>query len=108
MSDTKEPFKKYWAYQDYPCELIETGICEITGLKQVKNKYPIEVSEVLHTYLFDTQDEAFDYANDCGAFEMCHGKEDWCELYDRVLFEVCESELEDYTPFVIHKKSGKE
>lgn len=100
MSNTKEPFKSYWAYQGYPCEFIEIGISEWSGCKIVKNKYPPEISLTLHTYLFDSQDEAYSYAEKCGAFEQCHGKEDWCGTYDEVLFEICENELEDYTPIV--------
>jgi len=100
MSETKEPYKTYWAYQGYPCELIEIGKCEISGCKIVKNKYPPEISMTLHTYLFDTQDEAAAYADNCGEFEDCWGKESWCERYDEVIFEVNESELEDYAPVV--------
>lgn len=101
MSETKEPYKTYWAYQGYPCELVQIGVCEYSGVKQYKNKFPPEISMTLHTYLFNTQDEAYAYADSFGEFEDCHGKEDWCERYDEVLFEVYESDLADYAPFVL-------
>ncbi len=106
MSETKQPYKTYWAYQGYPCELIQIGICEYSGCKIVKNKYPPEISLTLHTYLFNTQDEAYAYAEECGAFDECQGKEHWCETYDEILFEVCESELEDYAPVVFIQKEA--
>lgn len=101
MSAPQEPYKTYWAYQGYPCELVQTGVCSISGIKQYKNKYPPEVSMTLHTYLFETQDEAYACAESAGAFEGCHGKEDWCETYDELLFEVRQDELEDYAPIVL-------
>ena len=66
----------------------------------LNNKYPPSVSMVLHTYIFDTQDEAYQCAEEAGAFEGCHGKEDWCETYDEILFEISENELEDYAPII--------
>ncbi len=75
MRATIEPQKKYWVYQSYPEE---------------------------YTYLFDTQDEAYKCAEEAGAFESCHGKEDWCEKYDESIFEICASELEDYAPVVFN------
>jgi hypothetical protein len=100
MSETREPYKSYWAYQSYPCELIQTGVCKISGIKEYKNKYPPSVSMVLHTYIFDTQDEATMFAESDGAFDQCHGKEDWCEKHDELIFEINESEFEDYKPIV--------
>lgn len=100
MIETKEPYKTYWAYQGYPCELIQTGVCEHSGIKQYKNKYPPEISMTLHTYLFDTEDEAYTYAAEGSAFDQCHGKEQWCEVYDEVILEIREDELEDYAPVV--------
>lgn len=97
---TAEQNKTYWAYQGYPFELVQIGVCEHSGIKIFKNKYLPEISMVLHTYVFDTQDEAFSYADNCGEFDECHGKEDWCEKYDEVLFEINKSELNDYKPFV--------
>jgi hypothetical protein len=93
--------KTYWAYQGYPCELVQTGVCKHSGIKEYKNKYPPAISMTLHTYLFDTQDEAYACAEENGEFEQCHGKEDWCEIYDEALFEVSEKELKDYIPFVL-------
>src|SRR5882724_2711772 len=106
MSEPKESYKSYWAYQGYPCELVQTGVCKHSGIKEYKNKYPPAISMTLHTYLFDTQDEAYAYAENCGAFEECHGKEDWCETYDEILFEVCENELEDYAPIQFMKEKA--
>lgn len=91
--------KTYWAYQGYPFELVEIGICKYSGIKEYKNKYPPEISMTLHTYIFNTQEEAFSYAEKNGAFEGCHGKEDWCETYDEVIFEINQNELNDYIPF---------
>lgn len=104
MSAARKHSKTYWAYQSYPCELIQIGVCEHSGIKIMKNKYPPEISLTLHTYLFDTQDEAYTFAEKEGAFDECCGKEQWCETYDEVLFEVTEDELEDYKPIV--KKSN--
>ncbi len=44
MSQPKEPYKKYWAYQGYPFELVQTGICKYSGIKEYKNKYLPEIS----------------------------------------------------------------
>lgn len=101
MSETKEPYKTYWAYQGYPCELVQIGICKHSGIKEYKNKYPPEISMTLHTYLFNTQDEATLYADSCGEFDDCWGKESWCERHDEVIFEVYESNLADYVPFLL-------
>jgi hypothetical protein len=104
MSHTLEPYKSYWAYQSYPCELIQTGVCKYSGIKEYKNKYPPEISLTLHTYLFDTQDEAYAFAEKNGAFDECYGKEQWCDTYDDILFEISENELEDYKPFLMPKE----
>jgi hypothetical protein len=48
---------------------------------------------------FETHDTALQYAEDNGAFEQCHGKEMWCDQYDRMIHEVREDELEHFTPF---------
>jgi hypothetical protein len=98
--------KTYWAYQGYPCELVQIDVCSYSGCKIYKNKYPPEISLTLHTYLFDTQDEAYVYAEKNGAFDQCHGKEDWCDTYDEVLFEVCEKDLEDYMPVIFIKEAA--
>lgn len=106
MSETKQPYKTYWACQGYPFELVQIGVCKYSGIKEYKNKYPPEISMTLHTYLFKTQDEAYECAEKSGAFEQCHGKEDWCETYDEVIFEVCEKDLEDYTPVIFQKEAA--
>jgi hypothetical protein len=101
MSETKEPYKWYWAYQSYPCELVPTEeVSTITGGPIYKNKYPLDVSETLHTYIFNTIEEAYAFADNDEAFSDCLGKEAFIEKYEEVLFEVNESELEDYAPVI--------
>jgi hypothetical protein len=71
MSETKEPYKWYWAYTSP----------SIDGT----------------TYVFNTEDEALDHAISNGEFDEVF-KDNWPDKQNELLFELGEDELPDYLP----------
>ena len=72
MSETKEPYKWYWAYTTP----------SIDGV----------------TYLFNTLDEARDHAIAHGEFDEICGKDAFCAHDENLFFEVREDDLHEYMP----------
>lgn len=95
MSHTLEPYKWYYAYQAYPSKIQEIGKSECSGCKIVKNVHPLQ--DDLITYIFNDREKALDYAIECGEFEGLF-KDEWYEKENEILFELCEKDLEDYSP----------
>ena len=92
--------KTYYAYEAYPSDIQQIGICEYSGCKVVKNIHPLGLSLV--TYLFETRDAAIDFAIERGEFDtLCD--DDWPDHADDIIFEVCESELDQYEVTTIVK-----
>lgn len=72
MSETREPYKWFWAYTS----------------PSIDGK----------TYIFNTLDEARDHAIAKGEFDDLCGKDAFMAYEENLFFEVCEDELEEYSP----------
>ncbi len=73
MSETKEPYKWYWAYT----------------ASSTKDET---------TYIFNTLDEARDHAIAKGEFDEICGKDAFCAHDENLFFEVREDDLHEYMP----------
>jgi hypothetical protein len=80
MSETKQPYKWYWAYE-------ESGI---------DNKI----------FLFDTLDEARDHAIKKGEFDEISCKDSMIEHEENLFFEICENDLENYSNLQFTNQKG--
>lgn len=79
MSETKEPYKWYWAYEN--------------------NNF---------VWLFNTLDEARDHAiYKTGMFDEICGKDAFIAYDEELFFEVSENELEHYQPYLIIRSKEK-
>lgn len=85
--------KTYWAYQGYPCKMEPKGASEWSGCTIMEDVHPLSMELV--TYLFSSQESAFDFAYENGEFEGLF-KDAWIEKEEEILFEIRESELSDY------------
>lgn len=73
MSDTKEPYKWYWAY-------TESGLST-------------------RTFLFDTREDALNHAIKHGEFDEVSNKDYFIAHEENLLFELAENDTPDYEPF---------
>jgi hypothetical protein len=74
MSETREPYKWYWAYTSTAVDGV--------------------------THVFETLEQARDHAIANGEFDEICGKDQFVEHDENLIFEVREDELEDYAPIL--------
>jgi len=78
MSETKEPYQWYWAYENSPI-----------------------------TQIFYTLEEARDHAIKTGMFDEICGKDAMIAYEEELFFELSECELEEYQPYLIIRQKEK-
>lgn len=78
MSETKESYKWYWAYEN--------------------NNF---------VWMFNSLEEARDHATKHGMFDDICGKDAYMEFDENLFFEVSENEREDYQPYLIVRSKEK-